>query len=98
MSIEETIIGYLAAAIITCLQIPQVIKTYKLGSADELAWGMIILNIMASILWFCYGIILQKIPIYVSNGIYFIANMIITGMKIKFTNNKSTNTTLPTSN
>jgi uncharacterized protein with PQ loop repeat len=52
---------------------------------------MIILNILASILWLTYGIILDKPPIYISNIIYFIANITITIMKIKYKNKSSPN-------
>ena len=91
MLILETIIGYCAAVIITFLQMPRVTHTYKKKSADQLSWGMIILNILASILWLTYGVILNKPPIYISNIIYFMANIIITIMKIKYKNNPSPN-------
>ena len=47
----------------------------------KLSWGIINLNILACILWLTYGIILEKPSIYISNIIYFIANITITAMK-----------------
>lgn len=81
----ELIIGYLAALLVSLLQLPQVYKTYKIKSAKELSYGMILLNFLASILWLIYGIILDKPPIYISNIIYFIANCVLLSMKIIYT-------------
>ena len=84
----ENIIGYIACVNIALLQVPQVVKTYKSKKADDLSWGMIFLNLFASILWFSYGLILIKYPIIIANILYFIANILICIMMIKY--NKST--------
>lgn len=85
----ELIIGYLAALIVSLLQLPQVYKTYKMKTANELSFGMIILNFLASILWLVYGVILNKPPIYISNIIYFIANCLLLIMKFIYNKNES---------
>jgi len=85
----ELIIGYLAALIVSLLQLPQVYKTYKMKTANELSFGMIILNFLASILWLVYGVILNKPPIYISNIIYFIANCLLLIMKFIYKKNES---------
>ena len=77
----ELIIGYLAATLVSLLQLPQVYKTYQLKNTSGLSIGMIVLNFLASILWLIYGIILNKAPIYISNVIYFIANCALLVMK-----------------
>lgn len=78
----ETIIGYLACINITLLQLPQVYKTYTTKKADDLSWGMIFLNVFASVLWFLYGVILFKLPIIIANVSYFLANVSLCYMKI----------------
>ena len=82
----EIIIGYIACVNVALLQIPQVVKTYQSKKADDLSWGMILLNLFASILWFTYGIIITKYPIIIANILYFIANITICIMKIKYKN------------
>ena len=81
---EEEIIGYIGSVTVGLLQLPQVIKTYQTKKASDLSWGMIFLNMFASIIWFIYGIILVKFPIILANSIYFIANISIFIMKIKY--------------
>ena len=83
MSLENTI-GYIACANVALLQVPQVYKTYQSKQAEDLSWGMIFLNLFASILWFIYGIILSKGPIIVANWCYFIANVSICVIKRKY--------------
>lgn len=86
MSLENTI-GYIACVNVALLQIPQVYKTYTSKKADDLSWGMILLNLFASILWFIYGIILMKNPIIIANCCYFLANISICVMKVKYKDN-----------
>ena len=38
----ELIVGYLAALLVSLLQLPQVYKTYQMKSAAELSFGMIV--------------------------------------------------------
>ena len=80
----ENIVGYIACVNIALLQVPQVIKTYKSKKADDLSWGMILLNVFASILWFSYGFIIMKYPIIIANICYFIANIFICIMKVMY--------------
>ena len=81
---SEDIIGYIGSATVALLQVPQLLKTYKSKKADELAWGMILLNLFASIIWFSYGVMLEKIPIILANIIYFIATTCLIVMKLKY--------------
>ena len=80
----ELIVGWLAAIIISLLQVPQVLHTYKSRDAKGLSKGMIIMNTLASILWFTYGLIVWKAPIFVPNSLYFLANIALGWMKWKF--------------
>ena len=81
----EIIIGYIACVNVALLQIPQVLKTFQSKQADDLSWGMILLNLFASILWFSYGIIILKYPIIIANCCYFVSNISICIMKKKYT-------------
>ena len=82
----EDIIGYIGSITVAFLQLPQVIKTYNSKRADDLSWGMILLNMFSGFIWFSYGIIVSKYPIIVANIFYFISNCILVIMKIKYKN------------
>jgi len=81
---SEDILGYIGSTTVALLQVPQLLKTYKSKKADELAWGMILLNLFASIIWFSYGVMLEKMPIILANIIYFIATTGLIVMKLKY--------------
>jgi len=85
----ESIIGYIGSITVAFLQLPQIIKTYKSKRADDLAWGMILLNMFSGFIWFSYGIITSKYPIIVANIFYFISNCTLVIMKIKYKINNS---------
>ncbi len=87
----ENIIGYVACVNVTLLQLPQVVKTYQSKKADDLSWGMIFLNLFASVIWFIYGLIISKMPIIIANCCYFVANITIIAMKVKYKTVKGLN-------
>ena len=68
----------------------RLLKLIKVNKQNNLSWGMILLNLFASILWFIYGIIILKYPIIIANCCYFIANISICIMKTKYTHNNKT--------
>jgi len=80
----EVVVGWIAASLITCLNFPQVIKTYQIKDASGLAWGMIMLHAASGSLWITYGVLLQKPPIFVANSIYFCTTMALAFMKYTF--------------
>lgn len=83
----ETTVGILGAIIIAVLQYPQVKKIHREKSADDLSWGTIGLHVAASIIWFTYGVVINKFPVILSNVFYGIANVAIVYMKKKYSNN-----------
>lgn len=64
-----TFIGSLAAVLTTACWLPQVVKSMRLGTADEFAWpylGMLMVGIAA---WTAYGLMRSAPPIYLCNAI-----------------------------
>jgi MtN3 and saliva related transmembrane protein len=62
-----TLIGSLAAVLTTVCWLPQVVKTMRLGTADDFAWpylGMLTVGLVA---WTTYGFLRHDPPIYLCN-------------------------------
>lgn len=76
MSKQEiaNIIGYIAAANISIVQVPQLWKTFREKDASGLSSTMIILNILGGLLWTTYGILLNLPPIYGANVMFLSVN------------------------
>ena len=80
--------GFMAALLTTSAFLPQLYKTWKTKSADDVSLIMLILFITGLICWIIYGIKINSIPILVANIITFIFNFSILILKIKYKENK----------
>ena len=59
--------GFLAALLTTIAFLPQLYKTWKTKSADDVSLIMLILFITGLIFWIIYGLKIHSIPILVAN-------------------------------
>ena len=80
--------GFLAALLTTIAFLPQVYKTWKTKSADDVSFTMLILFITGLICWIIYGLKIDSIPIVLANIITFIFNFSILILKINYSNDK----------
>lgn len=62
------IVGYSAAAIGTCLMLPQVYKTFRTKSVEDVSWGMLILYFLNCALWLVYGFLIDSNPLLLTNA------------------------------
>jgi len=80
--------GFLAALLTTIAFLPQLYKTWKTKSADDVSLVMLMLFITGLICWIIYGFKINSIPILVANIITFIFNFSILILKISYRKNK----------
>lgn len=78
MSIE--LLGLIAGILTTAAFIPQVYKTWKSQSAKDLSLGMFLVFVTGVVLWLCYGLISQNLPIILANA----ATLFLTGFLLYF--------------
>lgn len=64
------LIGYIGGFFIMISFIPQVIKSYKTKSVNDLSMIMIVATIIGSIFWVTYGFIIKSMPVAIMNGIF----------------------------
>ena len=76
--------GFSAAFLTTLAFLPQLYKTWKTKSADDVSLFMLILFITGLICWIIYGIKINSIPILFANIITFIFNFSILILKITY--------------
>jgi len=65
---NSEIIGLIAGFCTTMAFLPQVYRTWKLKSAKDLSLGMFLVFVTGVSLWLIYGIMVDDLPIIVSNG------------------------------
>ena len=62
-----SILGFLASGVTMVSFLPQVVKTWRSGSSEDLSVGMYLLLITGAALWFTYGLLTDDRPIVVTN-------------------------------
>ena len=80
--------GFLAALLTTIAFLPQLYKTWKTKSADDVSLIMLILFITGLIFWIIYGLKIHSIPILIANVVTFIFNFSILILKVTYKENK----------
>lgn len=76
------ILGLTAATLTTIAFIPQVIKTWKTKSADDLSLGMYSIFCTGAILWLIYGILIEDIPVIAANTVTLILVLTVLFFKL----------------
>jgi len=62
-----SILGFLASGVTMVSFLPQVVKTWRSGSSEDLSVGMYLLLITGAALWLTYGVLTDDVPIIVTN-------------------------------
>jgi MtN3 and saliva related transmembrane protein len=77
-------LGYVAGLLTTIAFLPQVLHTYRLKSAEDLSWKMLICFSCGLVLWFIYGVYLHSWPMIFANSITLALQGFIMSMKIRY--------------
>lgn len=76
------ITGSLAGCLTTIAFIPQVVRTWRTRSAQDISLFMFLLFTSGVLLWLIYGILLHALPIILANGITLALSTSILVMKV----------------
>lgn len=68
-------LGFLAATLTTVAFLPQVVHTWRSGSARGLSVGWLVTFTIGVACWFAYGVLLRSRPVMLGNGI----TLVLTG-------------------
>lgn len=79
-----TLLGLAAGALTTLSFLPQVVKTWKTKSAEDISSGMFALFSGGVFLWLLYGITLEALPIIIANAITLALAIAILALKFHF--------------
>lgn len=76
--------GVAAGTLTTVAFIPQVIKTWRSRSADDISMFMFLLFSTGVLMWLVYGLTLNSWPMIIANGITLMLAISIIVMKVVF--------------
>jgi MtN3 and saliva related transmembrane protein len=83
MSIS-TLIGLFAAFCTTAAFVPQVLRTWKTRSTEDISLGMFVFYSTGIFSWLVYGVIIRDVPLMASNGVTFVLSLIMLGFKLRY--------------
>ena len=64
-----TLLGLVAGGFTTFAFLPQVLKTWRSKSAEDLSLGTFSMITTGVVLWLLYGLLIGDVPIIVTNGV-----------------------------
>lgn len=85
--IEDTF-GYIGSVFLVITLIPQLVKTYRTKSADDISRGFVFFALITTIIYLIYGILIDQNPIIVANSLLLVQNFILLYFKYIYRNNK----------
>jgi len=83
------IVSVLACFTSTISLIPQVYKTYRTKSVDDLSSVMLWNFCLCSLLWIIYGLLTDSKTVWVTNVIMLVFSVILVYFKIRYDGKKS---------
>ncbi len=84
MAFNSEIIGLIAASLTTAAFVPQVYKTWKTKSVDELSLTMYLVFFTGIVLWVIYGIFINSLSIILANTITGLLVLLLIYFKLKY--------------
>lgn len=83
-----TFIGLFAALMTTISFIPQVIKSWKTKSVEDVSMIMYVILMTGQFSWLVYGILIKSLPLILSDFIVFVLTIIMLFFKFKYKKQK----------
>ena len=77
-------IGMVAGLLTTAAFIPQVWKIYRTKSGKDISGRMFSMFSVGIVLWLIYGILLESMPLILSNAVTLVLSLTIIGLKIRY--------------
>ena len=84
MKFSIELIGLVAAVLTTSAYIPQVYKTMKTKSVENLSLSMYLAMFTGVVLWLIYGMYIHSLAVILANAVTAILTLLILNYKIKF--------------
>lgn len=87
-----TLIGSLAALCTTLAFVPQVVRVWRLGRAEEISVATFLLFSFGTAAWFVYGLFLDSWPIILANAATLVLALILVTLTLKLGRDRSAST------
>lgn len=79
-----TLLGLGAGTLTTVAFVPQVLKTWRSKSGDDISLGMFLLFSIGVLLWLIYGILIGALPVILANAVTLLLSLAILLLKLRY--------------
>lgn len=77
-------VGYVAASLTTAAWVPQLVRTWRTKSADDLSPGMLAAFTAGVCLWLVFGLARGSGPVIAANAMTLLLSLGLIGMRVAF--------------
>lgn len=81
---NPTIVGCVAGLLCTISFLPQVIKIYTSKRTEDISLATFAILSTGVLLWLVYGIMVEDLPIIVTNAVVLVLSLAIVVMKVRY--------------
>lgn len=79
-----TLLGLGAGGLTTVAFVPQVLKTWRTKSGNDISLGMFLLFSTGVLLWLIYGILIDALPVILANAVTLLLSLAILALKLRY--------------
>lgn len=78
------VLGLVAASLSAIMFLPQVLRTWRTRSAQDLSVGTLAVSASSMVLWLGYGAIIHDVPILFGNSVNLLFTLTLVMFKLRF--------------
>jgi MtN3 and saliva related transmembrane protein len=78
-----TLVGVLAGVLTTACWLPQVLRSWRTRSTDDLSWAYLATISAGVALWLVYGVLSAQLPVVLANAATSVALIALIGLKAR---------------
>lgn len=82
------LIGYIGGVLTLVNMLPQILKTYRLKSAEDISVSMITLYGLSMIFWTAYAYFIHNLPLLISCSVSLILTVVQACFMVRYSNKK----------
>lgn len=79
-----TLLGLGAGTLTTLAFVPQVLKTWRSKSGNDISLGMFVLFSTGVLLWLIYGILIHALPVILANAVTLLLSLTVLALKLRY--------------
>ncbi len=79
-----TYLGLTAGSLTTLAFVPQVLKTWRSKSGNDISLGMFLLFTAGVLLWLIYGILIEALPVILANAVTLLLSLAVLVLKLRY--------------